>query len=481
MHELRMPSLGVDMDRGTVLQWLVGPGDTVRAGDIVVVIDTDKADIEAETFDSGTIGELLVEEGREVPVGTPLATILADDEVGAEVGAGPQPAPAAEATEPVTAAAGPPPVEVVPTAEVVPAVEVAPVEAPVPAPVAAAAGAAPGPTRGRAVSPLVRRLADEHHVDIAALSGSGPGGVVTRHDVEDAFARPVEPGGGNGHVRSSPLARRLASERGVTLAGLVGSGPGGAVVASDVPTGGVSAPTGADKGPADRRDRTREAIARAMARSKREIPHYYLDTTIDVGAAIDELRTRNEELPITRRVLPAALLLRATALAAADHPELNGHWIDGHRPADHVHLGVAISLRDGGLVAPAIADADRLDLDELMAALRDLVARARAGRLRARELTDATITVTSLGDLGVDRVLGVIHPPQLAMVGFGTIRYRPVCVDDTVVARPTVVASLAADHRASDGMAGAAFLADIERRLHDPLSSGEPPEGASAR
>ncbi|HEU5084030.1 MAG TPA: 2-oxo acid dehydrogenase subunit E2, partial [Acidimicrobiales bacterium] len=191
-------------------------------------------------------------------------------------------------------------------------------------------------------------------------------------------------------------------------------------------------------------------------------------TTVDLAAALAWLRARNEERPVTERVLPAALLLKATAVAAAEHPELNGWWDDGHQPSPAVHLGVAIALRGGGLVAPGIADAERLSLDELMAALRDLTARARAGRVRQSEWTGPTITVTNLGDLGVDAVWGVIHPPQLAMVGFGAVHDAVVPVDGQPAVHPVVVASLAADHRASDGIQGAAFLTRLGHLLQAP-------------
>ena len=220
--------------------------------------------------------------------------------------------------------------------------------------------------------------------------------------------------------------------------------------------------------PVDRHADMRDAIARSMSRSKREIPHYYLQTTIDLGRALEWLRVRNEARPVVERVLPAVLLLKATAVAAAERPALNGWWEDGHRPSSAVHLGVAIALRGGGLVAPGLDGADRMSLAELMAALRDLTARARAGRIRQREWTGPTITVTNLGDLGVDAVWGVIRPPQLAMVGFGAVHEEVLAVDGAPVVRPVVVASLAADHRTSDGIEGAAFLSRIVALLQEP-------------
>jgi pyruvate dehydrogenase E2 component (dihydrolipoamide acetyltransferase) len=213
----------------------------------------------------------------------------------------------------------------------------------------------------------------------------------------------------------------------------------------------------------------RAAIARVMTRSWHEVPHYHLSTTVDLAAAVSWLRTVNRELPVEERLVPAALLLKATAVAAREVPGLNGFFTDGRaQPAEHVHLGVAVSLRGGGLVAPALHDADTLDVHEVMRRLKDLVARARGGRLRRDEVADPTITVTNLGDLGVEEVHGVIHAPQLALVGFGAVVERPVAVDGLLGVRPTVTATLAADHRASDGFTGARFLAATDRLLQHP-------------
>jgi pyruvate dehydrogenase E2 component (dihydrolipoamide acetyltransferase) len=213
----------------------------------------------------------------------------------------------------------------------------------------------------------------------------------------------------------------------------------------------------------------RQAIAAAMARSKREIPHYYLDTVIDMSAALDWLEATNKTRPVTERLLHGALLLKAVALALRKVPELNGYWVDGgHRPSGAIHVGWAISLRSGGLVAPAIHHVDQKPVSQVMAELRGLVERARSGGLRSSELADSTITVTSLGEQAPDGVFGVIYPPQVALVGFGGIKPRPLVVDGAVVPRRTVRASLSADHRGSDGHRGALFLTALERLLQNP-------------
>lgn len=213
----------------------------------------------------------------------------------------------------------------------------------------------------------------------------------------------------------------------------------------------------------------RETIGRLMARSKREVPHYYLSTTVDLARATSWMQERNRDLPVSERLVSAALLLKATALAARAHPELNGFWVDdAFVPGPGVHLGVAISLRGGGLVAPAVHDADTLTVDQLMAAVRDLVARARAGRLRGSEMSDPTLTVTNLGDRGVESVYGVIYPPQVALVGFGRVVDRPWAVDGMLAVRPVVSLTLAADHRATDGFSGARMLATVDELLQRP-------------
>jgi pyruvate dehydrogenase E2 component (dihydrolipoamide acetyltransferase) len=279
--------------------------------------------------------------------------------------------------------------------------------------------------------PRARLRAAELGVDLSALTGTGPDGVVTVADVEAATtAPPVAPA-----VRAQPVEAQP-----------------------------VEKPAAVDKAAA-----MRAAIAALMARSKKEIPHYYLQTTVDLSHALDWVRQRNEGRGVADRLVPAAVLLKATALAVRRVPEVNGFFVDGgFRPSEHVHLGVAVALRGGGLVAPALHDADAMPMDELMAALKDLVARARAGRLRGSEMSDPTITVTNLGDQGVELVHGVIYPPQVALVGFGRVVERPWAVDGMLTVRPVLTATLAADHRVTDGHRGGLFLAAIETLLQKP-------------
>ena len=206
-----------------------------------------------------------------------------------------------------------------------------------------------------------------------------------------------------------------------------------------------------------------------MARSKREIPHYYLSTTIDMSRALTWLAQENLKRPVEDRLVYGALLLKAVALALRETPELNSVWMNGRavQCAD-VHVGVAISLRGGGLVAPALKHTDHLSIDELMKNFRDLIQRARAGSLRSSELSDPTVTVTSLGEQGVEAVFGIIYPPQVALVGFGKVVERPWSSEGKIVSRPLITATLSADHRVSDGHRGGIFLSAVDRMLRDP-------------
>ncbi|MCU0853628.1 MAG: 2-oxo acid dehydrogenase subunit E2 [Rhodobacteraceae bacterium] len=285
-------------------------------------------------------------------------------------------------------------------------------------------------------------------------------------------SRPA-PAAGAGEVFASPAARARASEAGLDIATLPGSGPGGAVLLADVERhlAGRSAPVAeAPRGkPGLDMTEMRRAIAAAMSRAKREIPHYYLSHEIDLQAAHDRLTTLNAERTPDRRLLMGALLIRATVQALAKVPELNGRFeTEPYAPSAEVNCGIAVAMRGGGLIAPAILGADAMDADAIMDAMRDLVARARAGRLRNSEITRGTITVSSLGESGVDTLFGVIYPPQVALVGFGTPRLRPTVRDGRVEPRVAVTVTLAADHRVSDGRRGALFLAEIDRRLQEP-------------
>ena len=432
-----MPSLGAGMESGVVTRWLKRPGDRVERGDIVAEIETEKGIIEIEIFASGVIERLVVEEGVKVPVGTLLAIVGA-----------PGTADAAQAA--------------------VRAAEAKAGTAPSPAPIAPAPVAA-APAAPIATTPGARRLARESDVPLAKVTPTGRHKTITRGDV----ARTLEERSAHATTvaelpparpKVSPLARARARELAVDLAHLTPTAPGGAIHAADV----ERAARDKKPAPADKQAAMRRAIALAMSKSKREIPHYYVSTTIDLTPALDWLARQNEARPVTERLLPGVLLLEAAVRALRDVPELNAHWTgQSAPPLPRVHLGVAIALRGGGLIAPAIHDADGKSLDGLMTAFKDLVARARTGALKGSELSDPTITVTSLGERGVDAVFPIVHPPQVAMVGFGKIAQRPWVAGGELRVRSVVTASLAADHRVSDGHRGGLYLAAIDKYLSE--------------
>jgi pyruvate dehydrogenase E2 component (dihydrolipoamide acetyltransferase) len=264
----------------------------------------------------------------------------------------------------------------------------------------------------------------------------------------------------------SPAARARAHELGIDLTSVVGTGPGGVITLAD-----VSKPAGpAPAAPApERTGDMRQVIAKAMSRSKREIPHYYLSLTCCFAPARDWLDRHNAAAPIEQRLLPAALFVKAVALAVRALPEFNGSYRDDEFvPATAVNVGMAIAMRGGRLVAPAILDAADKPLPAIMSELRDLTTRVRAGHMRASELASSTITVTSLAEEGVETIMPVIYPPQVAIVGIGAIVERPWIVGGAVQVAPVVTLTLAADHRVSDGRAGARFLRSIHDYLQEP-------------
>lgn len=366
MAELRMPSLGADMEAATLIEWKIKPGDSIKRGDVVAEVVTEKGDIEVESFLTGTVEQLVVQPGVKVPVKTVMAIVRTEGEA-----------------------------------------EQMPAAAPAPTPAPAAA-----PRRLR-ISPAAQKRIEAEGLDAATITGTGPNGTITIADVE--------------------AARAAKPEKEETSAAM------------------------------------RRAIARAMSRSKREIPHYYLADTIDMTNALAWLERENASRELPRRLLYSALLIKAVALAVHDAPEMNGTYADEQwTPSDAVHVGVATSLRTGGLIAPAIHDVANKSVDEVMTALRDLVNRVRSGGLRSSELSDPTITVTSLGDRGCESVFPVIYPPQVAIVGFGTLVERPWAEHGMIGARRVIHASLAGDHRVSDGHRGALFLRAIGERLQKP-------------
>ncbi len=441
MSEFRMPSLGADMDAGTLVEWKVKPGDAVKRGDIIAVVETAKGVVEIEVFDTGIVDQILFQPGQEVPVGQVLAVICAEGEIRQ-----PAPAPAAvQIEQPQKLAAS----------EMARAggSTAAPVAAP--PPLAAPAAAAPPAAAERArISPLARKVAADLGVDLNTVQGTGPGGAIQRADIERAAQAAPK--------AAPPAAAPPPAPKPIEAV----SPPLKPAVAP--PPAEVPPPVEAKRGPADFQTAMRQAIAAAMARSNRDIPHYYLETHIDMTSALRWLAEENAKRTIKDRLLPVVVLLKAVALALTDVPELNGFWVDGgHQVSDAIHIGFAIALRQGGLVTPAIHNTDMKTLDELREAVNDLIVRTRAGHLRSSELTDSTITVTSLGDRGVEKVYGVIYPPQVALVGLGKIMDQPWVENGMLGIRPVLIATLAGDHRATDGHRGGIFLEALNRHLQE--------------
>lgn len=405
LEDITMPSLGADMTEGTLTQWLVKEGEQVNSGDIIAVLETQKGAIDMEVYSSGTIAEILVDPVIEVPVGTVLARLaLAETS---------QDMPSKKHSEPKL------------------------IQQKIPDVITS--GSSSDNEKTIAVSEQVKVL------DVKALS-----------------------------VKASPIVRRLANEQQLNLTGVKGSGPQGAILLNDLT---AFLKTKSDKkNLADQAEQNmRNAISTAMAKSKQEIPHFYLSLELDLTNAQQWLKQQNQDTPPENHVLLLVLLLKALAKALVKYPKLNGFYHDStfeknstFEQASAIHIGNVISLRQGGLVVPAIHDVDKLSVTETMQGLRDITERSRNGHLRSSELMDATITVTNMGERGADSVFGIIYPPQVAILGFGKVREIAKVVSDNVVVAPVLTVSLSADHRVIDGMLAAKFLNHLSKQLQKP-------------
>jgi pyruvate dehydrogenase E2 component (dihydrolipoamide acetyltransferase) len=380
MTDFLMPSLGADMDAGKLLEWLKHPGDTLKRGDIIAVVETQKGAIEIEVFHDGVLERAVARPGDTLPVGAPLAVIRTEGEA---------------------------------------------IESPRPAPV-------PPPASEVAPQPSPRPAAPEMPASVFS--------------------------------KITPAARRAAAQKGIGVSTLVPA-TDGIIGLREIP---AEAPTLRQK-PGLNLVEMRKAIGAAMARSKREIPHYYVSSTFDLTAMMDWLAAENARRPVPERLLPAVPVIKAFALGLASTPELNGWFVDGALArSPQVKMGIGIAMRGGGLIAPAIDAVERLSLDEIMGRLTDLVARVRSGRLRSSELTGASVTLSNLGDDSADALLPVIYPPQVAIIGIGQIADRPWIVGGAVAVRKLCTVSVAGDHRANDGRGAARFLKTVERLLQKP-------------
>ncbi len=426
-----MPSLGADMEAATLVEWYVQPGDQVKRGDIIADITTDKGDIDVEVFEDGVLEKTLVQPGEKLPVGTVLAYIRGEGEPSWEEVEASQPA-TAEATRKTNGKA--PETGSVVTEKAEPAHHVA----------AAVSPHHLAPEERIKASPLARRIAAERGINLHDVPGSRPYGAIGRADVEQAIAEQAQKVAAMKETREVQPTEKAISE-----------------ASRPTPNGDFST-------------KMRRAIAAAMSRSNREIPHYYLETHIDLSEPLAWLAQENQKRSVKERLLPTVLFVRALARALAEVPQLNGYWEnDALQVQEAIHIGMAIALRQGGLVIPAIHHADMQSLDELMQNILDVTKRVRSGRLRSSELTDATITLTSLGDRGVETVYGVIYPPQVAIVGLGKVTDQPWVSQGMLGIRPVIHATLSADHRATDGHQGALFLEAFTHYLQDIQSFKE--------
>ncbi|MBS3805722.1 MAG: 2-oxo acid dehydrogenase subunit E2, partial [Oleiphilaceae bacterium] len=355
MSDFVMPSLGADMDAANLIEWSVKPGDQVHKGDVIAVVETAKGAIEVEVFEDGVVEELYTPVNTQVPVGKAMARIGTGAEPGAKP---PRPEPPKQTGAPPAERPAPPVISAKPNGD----------------PEKPPRDRVTSATR-KAATPFARRLAREQAIDLNALQGSGPAGAILARDLgsmDRAAQEQMSAEAPDQTQINRPSNVPKKSRAGFDVAGM------------------------------------RRAIAAAMAKSKREIPHYYLATTINMAAASRWLDSYNESRPPEQRLLLSTLLIRASALALRQYPEMNGYYQNGeYQPGEKVHLGMAINLRGGGLVTPAILEADRLSLPEMMRRLQDLVRRSRAGGLRSSEMTSATATVTALGERGVEEVFGV--------------------------------------------------------------------------
>lgn len=377
MIEFQMPSLGADMEDGTLIEWKKKPGDVVKRGDIIAEVETQKGLIEIEVFDEGTIAELLIQEGTKVPVGTKMALI--------------QPS-TIEAEKPI---------------------ELHPIMEKISEPIIEEKT----DTISIKASPLAKKMAQENHIDLSKIIGTGPDGAITKEDIDAS-------------IKQSETAE----------------------------TEKISTPSEA----------IRMAVAAAMSKSNREIPHYYLEKKIDMTKALAWLQEANKQRTVANRLLPVVLFIKAMAKSLKEVPDLNAVWENGLLQKTEINIGFVVSLRNGGIIVPAIPQSDTKNADEIMTALNDLIPRARALKLRSSELSSSTITLTNLGDAGADTVFGIIYPPQVAIVGLGNITEQPFAENGMLGIRSLANVTLAGDHRATDGLTGSRFLSSLDKYLQNP-------------
>ena len=421
-----MPALELAQETGKVLHWLKSPGDTVTKGEPVVEIETDKVTVEVEAPASGVLRDVTARAGDVVPVGKTIALIFAPGEAGA---AG-SPVPA---TPPLPASAvAPPP---------------------------AAANAPTGPVKA---SPLARKVAEQHGVDLTQIKTTT--GRIEKADVLAHVESQKPAAAADGTVprltAASPKARRLAADRGLDIAVLRGSGPGGAVLAADITALARPAAPGVST--------VWRIMAERMTASWTTAPHFYLVREVNVSRLVSWRERASKQTGA--RITYTDLLVRLVAAALSQHPGVNAAWKDGAivRHAD-INIGLAVAIGDG-LVVPVIHRADTLSLAETAARREDLVSRAQAGKLRPADIQGGVFTISNLGMYGVDAFSAIVNPPQAAILDVGRIADRVVAINGQPAVQPTMVLTLSCDHRALDGARGAQFLGALAELIEEPLA-----------
>jgi pyruvate dehydrogenase E2 component (dihydrolipoamide acetyltransferase) len=450
--KVTMEALSPTMEEGRLVKWNKNEGDPVATGDVLAEVETDKAVMELVARGDGVLRKRLANEGDASPVGTLLAVIgTADENIdsiigGAAPAAASAPAPAASAAKPAQENAAPESSDQSQTEKPAPPQQKAappPTGAAPPAPRPAAPRPAPPPPKG---------------------NGARPG----------ATAAP------GGRQRTSPLARRLASEKGIQLGGIQGSGPGGRIVKRDIEnakaTGGGAGRSAAAERLATEGDfkdvpltQIRKTIARRLSESNGPVPTFFLTAEFDVTRAA-ELRTQLTEMGDQYKVSFNDIVIKAVALALSEHPEVNAHWLgDKIRHFNRIHVAMAVAVEDG-LITPVLFDADRLSLWDISGKARDLAKRARERKLAPEEYTGATFTVSNLGMFGIDQFTAIINPPEAGILAIGGSEEKAVVIDGSLEVRHRMRVTMSCDHRAVDGATGAKFLQTVKRYIENPLS-----------
>jgi pyruvate dehydrogenase E2 component (dihydrolipoamide acetyltransferase) len=438
--ELTMPQMGFDMQEGTVVRWLKPEGAKVEKGEVIAEIETDKAVVEFQSYADGLLRRILVAEGGTVPVGQAIAVVGEADEDISIVA----PAPAAGGSVESEESNG-----AVPLLPANLPVDAPTGDEPMPepaagAPVEAVASSAPAADVGRVrASPVARKIAEERGIDLTQIAGTGPGGRITREDVE-------------GFV-PDPAATAQVPAAAIPLP---------APVAPAAPVAATGAALEGDMVPLSR---MRKQIARVTVRSKTEAPHFYVSTEIDMTQAMEMRRQINGSPDFDgAKVSVNDLILKACIGALKVHPKFNATFTgDGIQMHEHINIGMAIA-EDEGLIVPAVRDAHDMTLKQLAVASRDLAVRSRGGSLTADEYTSGTFTVSNLGMFDVTGFTAIIYPPQSAVVAVGSVAKKPVVRGEKITVADIMTATLSADHRIVDGAEGALFIGEVKAILENP-------------